>query len=83
MTKLFPTCNDAARRLSEQLDAPLNGPTRFGLRLHLALCAHCRRYARQIRSLKSFVGQYPDHLSKVKLPDQARAEIVRKLTRQP
>lgn len=83
MSKIFPTCNEAARRLSEQLDAPLSGPTRFGLRLHLALCAHCRRYSRQIKSLKSFITQYPDHLSQAKLSDHKRDEIVRKLMGQP
>ena len=80
MSKLFPSCNEAARRLSEQLDAPLSGPAKFGLRFHLALCAHCRRYSRQIQSLKSFMSQYPDHLSQAKLSGDKRAEIVKKMT---
>lgn len=79
MSQLFPTCAEAARRLSEQQDVPLNGPTRLGLRLHLALCTHCRRYSRQLQLLRSLVRDYPERLSKARLPDPARAEIIHKL----
>ena len=82
MSKLFPTCNEAARRISEQHDAPLTGPARFGLWLHLAMCAQCRRYSRQISLLQSFVSKYPENLSRIKLPNHTRAEIVCKLLRQ-
>ena len=80
---LFPSCKDAARRASELQDAPLSGPARLGLWLHLAACAHCRRYSRQIRFLRSAVCEYPDRLARVRLPDQMRSEIVRRLSEQP
>ena len=83
MTKLFPSCQDAARRISEQHDVPLSGPARFGLWLHLAVCRHCRRYSRQISFLRSLLAKYPDHLSRLKLPEYTRAEIVRKLSDRP
>jgi hypothetical protein len=83
MKELFPSCSEAARRVSELQEAPLSGPARLGLRLHLAVCMHCRRYARQIRFLHTYLNQYPDHLSRLCLPDSARSEIVRKLMAQP
>jgi hypothetical protein len=81
MAQLFLTCKEAARRVSEMRDAPLKNRDRLGLWVHLAVCAHCRRYARQIRFLHSVLAEYPNHLSHLKLPMQARSEIVRKLER--
>lgn len=80
MARLFPSCIDSARRLSEQQDGRLSGTVRLGLWLHLAICAHCRRYARQLRLLHSVVGEYPERLARIKLPDHTRAEIIRKLS---
>ena len=79
MNKLFPKCNEAARRISEQHDAPLSGPARLGLWFHLAICAQCKRYSRQISLVQFFVSKYPEHLARIKLPNHTRTEIVRKL----
>ena len=83
MANIFISCRDASRRISEQHDTSLSRPARIGLWLHLALCAHCRRYLHQIKLLKSFVSDYPDHLSQMRLPDNARAKIVRQLAQLP
>ena len=83
MSRLFPSCSEAARLLSEQCDNPLGPSARFGLRLHLALCAHCRRYSQQLRLLRSLVREYPEHLTQVEMPSRLREEIVRKLKNEP
>jgi hypothetical protein len=80
---IFLSCFEAARRISEQHDAPLNRSSRIRLRLHLTLCAHCRHLSHQIKLLRSFVHDYPEHLSRVKLPDRARARIILELSRLP
>ena len=82
MPRLFISCREAARRVSEQQDAPLSRSTRIGLSLHLAVCAHCRRYSQQIQLLHSALRDYPDRLSQMKLPKRARAAIVRELSGQ-
>ena len=46
------TCKDASRLVSEAEDRPLGLRERLGLRLHLWICANCRRYERQIRFLR-------------------------------
>jgi hypothetical protein len=45
------TCREAVRLISAREDRRLRWPERVGLRLHVAICVLCRRYARQIRFL--------------------------------
>lgn len=46
------SCRDASRLSSEAQDRALTMPERLGLKLHLAMCALCRRYARQLAFLR-------------------------------
>lgn len=46
------TCKDASGLVSEAQDRPLGVRERWSLRLHLWMCANCRRYERQIRFLR-------------------------------
>lgn len=52
---LSPTCRQASRLQSEQLDHPLPTSQRVGLRIHLLLCRWCRRYGRQLGFLRNAV----------------------------
>lgn len=51
-------CQQAAQLASERLDRELGWRERVGLRLHLAMCRHCRRYARQLQQLRKFARQW-------------------------
>jgi hypothetical protein len=79
MITIFPNCMEAARRLSLERDGNLSTPALIGLRLHLAICGHCRRYARQLTFLNSIVAEYPDRLGDVRLREPVRCEIVSRL----
>ena len=47
----MPSCREVTRAITagELEKAPFR--QRLGLRLHVMLCRHCRRYARQIRAI--------------------------------
>ena len=49
------SCKEAIQLVSEQLDRKLPLWRRLSLRLHVAMCRHCPRYVRQIRSLERAV----------------------------
>lgn len=53
----MPSCRQVARALStgELEGSPLS--RRLAVRLHLLLCQHCRRYARQIRAIGTAARQ--------------------------
>jgi hypothetical protein len=79
---LSPTCKHAARLQSEALDHPLTLRQRAGLRIHLTLCAWCRRYGKQIRFLREAAQEHPDELTESGIPtlsQEARDRLKRKL----
>jgi anti-sigma factor RsiW len=42
-------CRDVAELMSDHVDGALSRRQRLSVRLHLAMCSFCRRYARQMR----------------------------------
>jgi len=82
MAVLSPNCRQAARLQSAALDRKLPILQRVGLRLHLLLCAWCRRYGKQLRFLRDAAHGHPDEMVEAaprKLSDEARERIKRKL----
>ncbi|WP_025324521.1 anti-sigma factor family protein [Deferrisoma camini] len=49
------TCREAARLISQELDAPLPRGRRLALWLHVGLCRACRAYRRDLRLLTDWV----------------------------
>ena len=45
------TCEQVIARASAFVDGELNLRERIGIRLHLAICVHCRRFLRLFRLL--------------------------------
>ena len=52
------SCKDASRLVSKREDGPLGTWDRITLRLHLAVCAACTRFERQIRFLRAAMRKY-------------------------
>ena len=46
------SCKDASRLESQAQDRRLHFGERLGLRMHLLVCAGCREFARQLRTLR-------------------------------
>jgi hypothetical protein len=79
---LSPSCKEASRLQSEARDHKLPILRRIGLWIHLVLCKWCRRYRKQIRSLRDAVHEHPDELEEhppQKLPDAARERMKQRL----
>jgi hypothetical protein len=79
MSLLSESCAEAARIISDSQDSDLPLPARVGLRLHLAICRHCRQYQRQVRILRSVFSAYPNQFPPLRLPEDFRQHLVRKL----
>ncbi|TQV89155.1 hypothetical protein [Aliikangiella coralliicola] len=45
---MLPSCKQVAEQLSENIDQPVTGFRWLKLKLHLLMCAYCRRYGSQI-----------------------------------
>jgi predicted anti-sigma-YlaC factor YlaD len=51
------SCREVVERSSALLDGDLSLRERMSMRMHLAMCRHCRRYWRQLRLLVSRLRQ--------------------------
>jgi hypothetical protein len=84
MLKLIPSCAETARRLSQQQDGELSRSALIGMRLHLACCRFCRRYARQMRFLHESMHAYADRLDSLsaeRLSVEGRRRMVEAMRR--
>jgi len=84
MLRLIPSCAETARRLSLHQDGQLSRGALIGMRLHLAGCRFCRRYATHLRFLRESMHAYADHLDSVSsesLSLEARRKIIAALSR--
>lgn len=54
------SCKQLVLRSSDFLDGQLSLRERFALRVHLAMCGHCRRFIRQLRLAGRVVQQLPE-----------------------
>jgi hypothetical protein len=79
---LWMDCREASRAQSEMLDHPLPLPRRLGIRLHVAICAWCRRYGQQIRGLHEATHDRAEDLAESSphtLSTEARARLKQRL----
>lgn len=54
------SCKQLVEHSSDYLDARLPLRGRLAMRLHLAMCANCRRFIRQMKVSQSMLRQMPD-----------------------
>ena len=55
------TCKQLAQvYASDYLDNSLTGWQRMNVRLHLAMCSHCRRFMRQMKLVRKVLGKKPE-----------------------
>lgn len=62
MIPFLITCEENSARISRRLDGELGGFENFGMLAHLAVCIHCRRFRKQVRTLRRAFQSLPDHL---------------------
>lgn len=73
------SCKQTTELASNRLDAPINGWQKLGMGLHLALCANCRRYAKQLKFLQRVFTNADNQALGPLLSDEARQRIRQKL----
>lgn len=50
------SCKDVTALASQYVDGELPIARRLGLRMHVAMCRHCRRFLRQLRTTLELLG---------------------------
>jgi predicted anti-sigma-YlaC factor YlaD len=54
------TCQQVATLASDYLDQQADGKITFKIRVHLMMCANCRRFIKHLRLTKDVVPQFID-----------------------
>lgn len=75
------TCREASWLLSRSREQPLTWSERLRVRLHLWLCAQCRRFRRQLDWLEGLAGRGGAELSEWVAADLALSEPARERIR--
>lgn len=52
-------CREVTEKASDYLDQALPWRQRLGMRVHLLMCQHCRRYVRQLHAIAKALGLMP------------------------
>ena len=64
------SCRDLAHHYaSDYLDDQLGWRPRLGVRFHLLICEHCRRFVAQLRKVQQLLREKPLHASFVREDD--------------
>ena len=53
---MLPNCKQVAEQVSENIDQPLSGTRWLKFKIHLLMCAYCRRYNQQLGIAAKTVG---------------------------
>lgn len=73
------TCKEASHLVSQNQDRPLSFNERVGLRIHLWICANCRRFERQFELMRRLLRQSAQRAeteeTDTRLPAEAHARI--------
>jgi predicted anti-sigma-YlaC factor YlaD len=70
------TCRDVAALASAHLDGELAWSRRIGIRVHLAMCVHCRRLVRQLRVTVRALAALRDAAPAVTPAEQERLLVI-------
>lgn len=81
------TCKEASALVSQSYDRRLSWGERLGLRLHLAICVACARFARQLRFLRTVARAFAttgvELATTERLSPAAKRRIAEALKREP
>ncbi|MEW6413639.1 MAG: zf-HC2 domain-containing protein [Pseudomonadota bacterium] len=73
--KWLTTCKETTELASRAMDARLSFGERLALGMHLAICANCARFARQIKDMRTFLRMDATDDAGPHLTEDARRRI--------
>jgi len=78
--KWMPTCREATELASRAMDERLPFADRVAMRMHLAICANCARFNRQLQNMRRLFRIETDEVNDVPgLAPDARERIATEL----
>jgi hypothetical protein len=76
--RFTPSCPEVVRIISQGMDQELSLLTRIKLRIHYLMCSFCKRYEKQLRSMRTMAREFPERIgdaSEEKMPDEVKQRM--------
>lgn len=73
-------CNKVSKFVSESMDRDLSFTERMGVRVHLLMCHHCARFARQLEHMRSSIRKESSNYPQQKLGEDAKIKMKKRLS---
>lgn len=75
---LMKNCKETSTLVTQSLDRGLSWTERLGMRVHLAVCDNCTRFAKQMRLIREWLSE-ENEAAQPGLTEEGRERITRKL----
>ena len=75
---LMKSCKQTSTLVTQSMDRRLTWTERLSMRIHLAVCDNCARFAKQMHLLRTWLSD-EDEAAQSGLTDECRERIARKL----
>ena len=72
-------CDKVSEFVSESMDRELSLVERVGVRVHLLMCRHCARFARQLEHIRSTIRKESKNYPRLKLDEDAKVKMKKQL----
>ncbi|MFT5729913.1 MAG: hypothetical protein ACI8PB_004086 [Desulforhopalus sp.] len=72
-------CDKVSKFVSESMDRELSLFERVGVRVHLLMCRHCARFARQLEHMRSAIRKESNNYPRLKLDEDAKMKMKKRL----
>jgi len=72
-------CDKVSKFVSESMDRELSLVEKVGVRVHLLMCRHCARFARQLEHMRSAIRKESKNYPQLKLDEDAKMKMKKQL----
>lgn len=72
-------CDKVSKVVSESMDRDLSFTKRLGVRIHLLMCHHCRRFAKQLKHMRETIRKEGQNYPQEKLDEDVKVEMKKRL----
>jgi len=72
-------CDKVSKFVSESMDRDLSFTERMSVRVHLLMCRHCARFAKQLEHMRSVIRKESSKYPQQKLDEDAKVEMKKRL----
>jgi len=72
-------CDKVSKFVSESMDRELSLVEKVGVRVHLLMCRHCARFAKQLEHMRCVIRKESRNYPRIKLDEDVKIKMKKRL----